>query len=54
MSSHVGINLVAGGWGSRGEDGDVVEVLLNDHWTTADSLDPCKFMAKKVDLVWFS
>ncbi len=30
--------VVAGGWGSRGEDLDVVEVLLNDHWTTADSL----------------
>ncbi len=30
--------VVAGGWGSRGEDLDIVEVLLNDHWTTADSL----------------
>ncbi len=30
--------VVAGGWGSSGEDLDVVEVLLNDHWTTADSL----------------
>ncbi len=30
--------VVAGGRGSHGEDLDVVEVLLNDHWTTADSL----------------
>ncbi len=30
--------VVAGGKGSRYEDLDVVEVLLNDHWTTADSL----------------
>ncbi len=30
--------VVAGGSGSHGEDLDVVEVLLNDHWTTADSL----------------
>ncbi len=31
--------VVAGGiGGSHGEDLDVVEVLLNDHWTTADSL----------------
>ncbi len=30
--------VVAGGWGSHYEDLDVVEVLLNDHWTTADSL----------------
>ncbi len=30
--------VVAGGTGSHGEDLDVVEVLLNDHWTTADSL----------------
>ncbi len=29
---------MAGGLGSPGEDLDVVEVLLNDHWTTADSL----------------
>ncbi len=29
---------MAGGWGSHDEDLDVVEVLLNDHWTTADSL----------------
>ncbi len=30
--------VVAGGCGSHNEDLDVVEVLLNDHWTTADSL----------------
>ncbi len=30
--------VVAGGWDSHYEDLDVVEVLLNDHWTTADSL----------------
>ncbi len=30
--------VVAGGRGSHQEDLDVVEVLLNDHWTTADSL----------------
>ncbi len=30
--------VVAGGCGSHHEDLDVVEVLLNDHWTTADSL----------------
>ncbi len=30
--------VVAGGSGSRHENLDVVEVLLNDHWTTADSL----------------
>ncbi len=30
--------VVAGGCGSPGEYLDVVEVLLNDHWTTADSL----------------
>ncbi len=30
--------VVAGGIGSHSEDLDVVEVLLNDHWTTADSL----------------
>ncbi len=30
--------VVAGGTGSHSEDLDVVEVLLNDHWTTADSL----------------
>ncbi len=30
--------VVAGGRGSHNEDLDVVEVLLNDHWTTADSL----------------
>ncbi len=30
--------VVAGGQGSRGEYLDIVEVLLNDHWTTADSL----------------
>ncbi len=29
---------MAGGYGSYDEDLDVVEVLLNDHWTTADSL----------------
>ncbi len=29
---------MAGGWGSSDERLDVVEVLLNDHWTTADSL----------------
>ncbi len=30
--------VVAGGSGSHGENLDIVEVLLNDHWTTADSL----------------
>ncbi len=30
--------VVVGGRGSHDEDLDVVEVLLNDHWTTADSL----------------
>ncbi len=30
--------VVAGGRGSPGKYLDVVEVLLNDHWTTADSL----------------
>ncbi len=30
--------VVAGGLGLRGKWLDVVEVLLNDHWTTADSL----------------
>ncbi len=30
--------VVAGGCGSHDEYLDVVEVLLNDHWTTADSL----------------
>ncbi len=30
--------VVAGGSDSHGEDLDVVEVLLNDHWTTSDSL----------------
>ncbi len=30
--------VVAGGSVSQGEYLDVVEVLLNDHWTTADSL----------------
>ncbi len=30
--------VVAGGRGSHREDLDVVEVLLNDHWMTADSL----------------
>ncbi len=30
--------VVAGGRGSHHEDLEVVEVLLNDHWTTADSL----------------
>ncbi len=30
--------VVAGGLGSPGKYLDVVEVLLNDHWTTADSL----------------
>ncbi len=30
--------VVAGGIDSHYEDLDVVEVLLNDHWTTADSL----------------
>ncbi len=29
--------VVAGGYGSHHKDLDVVEVLLNDHWTTADS-----------------
>ncbi len=30
--------VVAGGIDSHGKNLDVVEVLLNDHWTTADSL----------------
>ncbi len=30
--------VVAGGRGVRDEDLDLVEVLLNDHWTTAESL----------------
>ncbi len=30
--------VVAGGSGSHGKDLDIVEVLLNDHWMTADSL----------------
>ncbi len=30
--------VVAGGRDSHSKDLDVVEVLLNDHWTTADSL----------------
>ncbi len=30
--------VVVGGRGSHHEDFDIVEVLLNDHWTTADSL----------------
>ncbi len=30
--------VVAGGWESPSWELDVVEVLLNDHWTTADSL----------------
>ncbi len=30
--------VVAGGWGSHGKNLGIVEVLLNDHWTTADSL----------------
>ncbi len=30
--------VVAGGIGSHGEYLDIVEILLNDHWTTADSL----------------
>ncbi len=29
---------MAGGRGSHDENLDIVEVLLNDHWTTADSL----------------
>ncbi len=29
---------MAGGCGSHDENLDIVEVLLNDHWTTADSL----------------
>ncbi len=37
--------VVAGGKISRGEYLDVVEVLLNDHWTTADSLpSSCSYM----------
>ncbi len=37
--------VVAGGWDSRGKYLDIVEVLLNDHWTTADSLpSSCKDM----------
>ncbi len=38
--------VVAGGWGgSHDEMLDVVEVLLNDHWTTADSLpSSCCYM----------
>ncbi len=36
---------MAGGSGSPGEDLDVVEVLLNDHWMTADSLpSSCRHM----------
>ncbi len=36
---------MAGGSGSHGERLDVVEVLLNDHWTTADSLpSSCRHM----------
>ncbi len=35
--------VVAGGCGSYGEELDVVEVLLNDYWTTADSL-PSSFI----------
>ncbi len=36
---------MAGGRGSHYKDLDVVEVLLNDHWTTADSLpSSCKDM----------
>ncbi len=36
---------MAGGCGSLGEDLDIVEVLLNNHWTTADSLPtPCENM----------
>ncbi len=37
--------VVAGGHGSHLEELDVVEVLLNDHWTTADSLpSSCWYM----------
>ncbi len=37
--------VVAGGYDSYHKDLDVVEVLLNDHWTTADSLpSSCSFM----------
>ncbi len=37
--------VVAGGLDSHYEDLDVVEVLLNDHWTTADSLpSSCCYM----------
>ncbi len=37
--------VVAGGRGSHYENLDVVEVLLNDHWTTADSLpSSCRYM----------
>ncbi len=37
--------VVAGGRGSHDEYLDVVEVLLNDHWTTADSLpSSCWYM----------
>ncbi len=37
--------VVAGGGGSIGERLDVVEVLLNDQWTTADSLpSSCYYM----------
>ncbi len=37
--------VVAGGRGLHGEPLDVVEVLLNDHWTTADSLpSSCYYM----------
>ncbi len=34
---------MAGGWGSLGEDLDIVEVLLNDHWATADSLPSSRY-----------
>ncbi len=37
--------VVAGGTDSHDEELDVVEVLLNDHWTTADSLpSSCWYM----------
>ncbi len=37
--------VVAGGWDSHGGKLDVVEVLLNDHWMTADSLpSSCWYM----------
>ncbi len=42
--------VVAGGSVSYGEDLDVVEVLLNDHWTTADSLpSSCRYMQSTFD-----